>query len=263
MLTRMPSLSGPPPYTLHQDGSSACTSLPRFALHNCSVSHSVFSCFASQYAPSDTSEFTPLIPRPFTNRRKNERCCILAFFVISLIFYCRYLYLSSERLDDQQKWENELRQHRLDEEIRKDQWEQEFAKRQREGAERQERERLKWENDLQQHRLDEERRLNEWEQKFNKRQREEAERREHVKKREEQWQREEEERERLGLYWDIPQGARCAGYNTRLYSARLLNTVPYNYNWLKPCQEIPLVIHGKALQTSRCEVQVTSFMNQC
>ena len=106
--------------------------------------------------------------------------------------------------------------------------------------------------------------MNEWEQQFDKRQRKEAERQEHEKKREEQWQREEEERERLGLYWDIPQDApHCAGYNTRFYSARLLNTVPYNYNWLKPCQEIPLVIHGKALQASRCEVQVTSLMNQC
>ena len=103
--------------------------------------------------------------------------------------------------------------------------------------------------------------MNEWEQEFTKRQLEGVERQEREKKREEQWQREEEERERLGLYWDNPQGdAYCAGFNTRHYSARLMNTVSYNYNWLKPCLEIPLVIHGRDVKASRCEIQVTSFI---
>ena len=256
--------------------------------------------------PEEDHEFAPLIPGP-TDRRRNNRYWIRILAVIAIIeifaFIIGYRYLDSKNLANQQQWEGELQQHRIDEERRINEWEQKFDKRQREETERQEREERQWKLELQQHRMDEERRMDEWEQKFDerrreeterqereerqwkhelqqhrmdeerrmskweqefiKRQREEVERQEREKKREEQWQREEEERERLGLYWDIPQeDVHCAGFNTRHYRARLLNTVSYNYNWLKPCLEIPLVIHGRNVKASRCEVQVTLFMNQ-
>jgi len=57
------------------------------------------------------------------------------------------------------------------------------------------------------------------------------------------------------VYWAEPEGnAHCSAYNTRYYRARLLNTVPYNYNWLKPCEEKPITIHNKSIRTTRCEI---------
>jgi hypothetical protein len=69
------------------------------------------------------------------------------------------------------------------------------------------------------------------------------------------WQRKEEERQKLGLYWDAPVAdSHCTAHNTREYWAWLLNTVPYNYNWLKPCEDIPIVIHGRSIKTTRCYI---------
>ncbi|KIM79069.1 hypothetical protein PILCRDRAFT_823917 [Piloderma croceum F 1598] len=105
-----------------------------------------------------------------------------------------------------------------------------------------------------------------WDRELNEKKRHERLRQEEWKKtqekerlREEQWQREEEQRESLGLYWAEPEGnAHCSAYNTRDYMARLLNTVPYNYNWLKPCEEIPITIHNKSIRTTRCEIKSDS-----
>jgi len=81
-------------------------------------------------------------------------------------------------------------------------------------------------------------------------------RKERERLREEQWHREEEERQRLGLYWgNLEADAHCTAYNTRHYWARLLNTVPYQYNWLKPCQDIPIDIHGRSVKATTCEVK--------
>jgi len=107
-------------------------------------------------------------------------------------------------------------------------------------------ERRKWERELRQHRLDEQSRMEKWERQFKQRQEQE-------RLREEEWQREEEHRERLGLYWGMPEAMQCTAYNTRDYKARLMNTVPYRYNWLKPCEEIPIVIHNRSILTTRCE----------
>jgi hypothetical protein len=122
-------------------------------------------------------------------------------------------------------------------------------------------ERYKWALELQKRRLDERLRVEKWEREFEDRQRREeeqwSERKERERLREEQWQREEEERQRLGLYWANPEpNARCTAYNTRDYRARLLNTLPYDYNWLKPCEEIPIVIHNRSMRTTRCEINL-------
>jgi len=77
------------------------------------------------------------------------------------------------------------------------------------------------------------------------------------------WQREEEARQRLGLHWDAPiADSHCTAHNTREYWARLLDTVPYNYNWLKPCEDIPIDIHGRSIKTTRCYISpyVRSFI---
>jgi len=85
--------------------------------------------------------------------------------------------------------------------------------------------------------------------------RELAQKREQERLREDQWQYEEEERQSLGLHWDNPVAdTHCTAHNTREYRARLLNTVPYTYNWLKPCQDIPIVIHGRSINTTRCYI---------
>jgi len=80
--------------------------------------------------------------------------------------------------------------------------------------------------------------------------------REKENRRAEQWQREEEGRQRLGLFWDEPKAEdHCLAFGAREYWALLRNTVPYEYNWLKPCKELPAVIQGKSRTTDRCEIK--------
>ena len=110
-------------------------------------------------------------------------------------------------------------------------------------------ERQEWEQELRNERIKEQRRIKLWEDELKAKQ-------ERERLREEQWHREEEERQRLGLYWgNLEADAHCSGYQTRYYWARLLNTVPYQYNWLTPCRDIPIVIHGKSVNATTCEVK--------
>ena len=168
-----------------------------------------------------------------------------------------------ERLE----WDQELAERRLNEQARIKAWEESLQARhesERQRVEkwerawedsiqtRKERERLRqegWELELQERRREERSRMQEWEELLKKRN-------ERERLREEQWQREEEERQRLGLYWGhLEADAHCTAYNTRSYRAQLLNTVPYQYNWLKPCLEIPIDIHGKSVRATTCEVK--------
>ena len=170
---------------------------------------------------------------------------------------------------ERQNWERELRKRRLDELSRIKDWEQQLEVRQRQEKVRQD----EWERELRQRHLDERSRMEDWEQQLEARQRqekireekwerrqrdirrEETRRREQERQREDWWQREEEARQKLGLYWDTPVAdSHCTAHNSREYWARLLNTVPFDYNWLKACQDIPLVIHGKSLNTTRCYI---------
>jgi len=103
-----------------------------------------------------------------------------------------------------------------------------------------------WQNVLKEHRLDEQSRSYEWETAFNAT-------KERHRRQMEKWQWEEEEMQRFGLHWDEPtRDPHCTAYNTREYSAQLLNTVPYAYNWTKACEDIPIVIHGRAMKTTSC-----------
>jgi len=138
-------------------------------------------------------------------------------------------YLRSGVAAERQQWERELRERRLNEQLREKEWERQMQARE----------------------LEERRKQVEW----NSRQ-------ERERQREEQWQHEEEGRQRLGLHWAKPEAnARCTAYNTRDYRARLMNTVPYHYNWLRPCEDIPIVIHDRNVKTTRCEIDQNVCMS--
>jgi len=153
---------------------------------------------------------------------------LVGFILLPMLFLIFWgPYLSSGVAIERHKWDLELTKRRLDEQQRVEKWERQFRERQHQERMRQE----EWDKRQEQERL-----------------------------REEQWQREEEQRQRLGLYWGEPKAnTHCTGYNTRDYRARLLNTVPYQYNWLKPCEEIPIVIHGRSIHTTRCEIKQDSL----
>jgi len=156
---------------------------------------------------------------------------VVSFLLLSGFFMSWVPYVLSGVTNERQKWERELRRRRVAEQSRIDDWEQQLTARHHEEKVRQD----------------------EWDQKQRDIRREEAHRREQERLREEKWQREEEERQKLGLYWDVPvPDSHCTAHNTREYWARLLNTVPYNYNWLKACEDIPIVIHGRSINTTRC-----------
>lgn len=135
--------------------------------------------------------------------------------------------------------ETKMEARRAAEKARVFEWEQAFKQ-------RKDRELDQWQNEVDHRRDDERRRKSKWESDIRQEQQQERER-------EEWWHHEEEQRQRLGLYWDAPTAdPHCAAYGMREYWARLLNTVPYQYNWLKSCEEIPIQIHGRSMNTSRC-----------
>jgi hypothetical protein len=178
---------------------------------------------------------------------------IIVLFLFLLLMTIWGPYILSGVATEQRKWKWELMRRRAAEQSRIDDWEGRFRERQHQEMVRQE----EWEQELMQRRLAEQLRIKEWEQRFETRRRQE-------KIRQDEWEREEEKRQKLGLYWDTPVAdSHCTAYNSREYWARLLNTVPFDYNWLKPCQDIPLVIHGRSLKTTRCYInEYVSSLNQ-
>jgi hypothetical protein len=177
---------------------------------------------------------------------------LISLILLSMVFavICGPYILSGVPIE-RQKWQRELRQHRLQEGLRMGDFEHNISERKRQEKLRQD----SWQRELEKHRLDEQLRMDNPELEMRGRQRQEKQRQENECLQEEQWQREEEERQRLGLYWAEPEpNEHCIGYNTRDYKARLLNTKPYNYNWLKPCEDIPITIHGSSIRTNHCEI---------
>jgi ribosomal protein L14E/L6E/L27E len=182
-------------------------------------------------------ELTPIHSEntPLTHRRGKRKCNTVAAAVLILVslFAIFGPYVLSGVPRERRKWEQELMRRRAAEQSRIDDWEARYIARQHEEMVRQD----------------------EWERSQKNIRREEAHRREQERRREEEWQLEEEKRQRLGLHWDTPTAdSHCTAHNSREYWARLLNTVPFDYNWLKPCQDIPLVIHGRSLNTTRCYI---------
>jgi len=187
------------------------------------------------------------------------------------------------------EWDHQMQQTREAERVRESEWEKQVAERceqehmremewerQFEEAHEQERAReLEWAREMEQRRDDERARRQSWErdlqrsrdewkrelatQKALERRRQQAwdrkmeENREAERERERQWHLDQAERERLGLYWDHPVASRCSAHGVRDYRARLLNALPYHYNWLEPCMEIPIAIRGQAHNATRCE----------
>ncbi|OAX38153.1 hypothetical protein K503DRAFT_718607, partial [Rhizopogon vinicolor AM-OR11-026] len=69
----------------------------------------------------------------------------------------------------------------------------------------------------------------------------------------ERQRREEEERQRLNMFWTDPESHTCTSYGTREYTARLLN-VPANYNRrVEACMATPIQVHGVEYKPKRCE----------
>ena len=96
-------------------------------------------------------------------------------------------------------------------------WEDEWAARREQELRREE----KWDSELMERKLKEQSRISAWEAEWKARREDEC-------LQEEKWHREEEERQWLGLYWgNLEADQHCTAYETRYYSAHLLNTVPY------------------------------------
>jgi hypothetical protein len=72
---------------------------------------------------------------------------------------------------------------------------------------------------------------------------------------ENEWQYEKEVRQRLRLHQNtLVTDLHCTVHNTCKYKTCLLNTVLYNYNWLKPCKEILIEIHGRSIKMAHCYI---------
>jgi len=125
------------------------------------------------------------------------------------------------------EWDRQVAQKRTDEYLREKRW-----------KENQDRMQDEWERDLAERKVQEK----EWEEKQEK-----------ERIREKQWNLDQEQRERLGLYWSQPVTGRCTAQGQRDYHAQLLNAAPYNYNWLQPCEDMPISIRGTRYRTSWCE----------
>jgi len=174
-------------------------------------------------------ETTPLI------RPRDGRKCLTVVLVILLAVLLTIWgpYILSRVPIERYKWQQELIRQREAEKSRIDHWEQELKMR----------------------KLQEKVRQEEWEQTQREIHREETQRQEQERLREEEWQREEEKRQSLALHWDQPVAdSHCTAYNTREYWARLLNTVPFEYNWLRPCEDMPITVHGRSIKTTRCYI---------
>jgi len=197
-------------------------------------------------------------------RRRYKRQCTRVVLVLLLIVPLTIWgpYILSGVPIERYKWNKELMRQREAEKSRIDQWEQELKTEQQEWEQELIRQREaensridQWEQELNMRKHQEKVRQEEWEQMQKEIRREEAQRQEQERLREEEWQREEEERQSMGLHWDLPiADSHCTAHNTREYWARLLNTVPFEYNWLRPCEDMPITIHGRSIKTTRCYI---------
>jgi len=197
------------------------------------------------------------------------------FVIYTTILTSRYRCLRRSIEHEKEQWRRELQQRRLEEKSRIDEWERMFSAAREENRQqvkrwqgelmerhleeqrrigkweiefdaKREQNRQEWQRELEGRHLEEQSRIDRWERTFNATQ-------ERTRRQMEKWRREDEEMQRLGLHWDeLTVDSHCTGYNTREYWARLSNTVPYDYNWLKPCEDIPNDIHGRSMKTTRC-----------
>ncbi|KAH7881724.1 hypothetical protein F5I97DRAFT_1917001 [Phlebopus sp. FC_14] len=81
----------------------------------------------------------------------------------------------------------------------------------------------------------------------------EQERKDHEQYIKERDKREQEEREKLNMFWVDVQGHECTTYGTRTYSARLANVPPNYQRRVEACRTTPLVIHDISYIPITCE----------
>ncbi|KAG0702049.1 hypothetical protein DFH29DRAFT_999692 [Suillus ampliporus] len=76
---------------------------------------------------------------------------------------------------------------------------------------------------------------------------------EHRREVEERQRREEEERLRLNMFWTEPESHLCTTYDTRTYTARLVNVPSYYNRRVEACMATPVKIHGVEHKPKWCE----------
>ncbi|KAF8958098.1 hypothetical protein BDZ97DRAFT_70306 [Flammula alnicola] len=159
------------------------------------------------------------------------------------------------------EWDLEEKRHN----IKREKWEEDFQRKQRLEEQKHNLVRKEWEGE----RVDfrEKQRLEEencktvrkaWEEEHavihNDRKRWDQERKN--KEDQERYEKDEESRKRRGIAWDGFQALGCLRYETRQYTATLVN-VPLGFNAVDECQKKAIQIHGRDLFPSRCEDQGT------
>ncbi|KZP29925.1 hypothetical protein FIBSPDRAFT_926768 [Athelia psychrophila] len=151
------------------------------------------------------------------------------------------------------EWDRQMRQARAQEQLQKKKWEHHMVEKREEELRREKKwelamntSREQWEYHLREQKAREQEREQAWEHQMEEKHDEEL-------IREGEWDVSQERRERLGLYWDQPAPGRCSAHGVRDHHAQLLNATPYRYNWLQPCEDMPIFIHGSMRTASRCE----------
>ena len=78
---------------------------------------------------------------------------------------------------------------------------------------------------------------------------------------EERERHEDEIRKREGISWEGLTAARCSRYETREYTA-VLSHVPLGFDAVEECRKKAINIHGRDLLPSRCEDQVSNYLQE-
>ncbi|KZP29933.1 hypothetical protein FIBSPDRAFT_851097 [Athelia psychrophila] len=158
------------------------------------------------------------------------------------------------------EWDGQMEQKRAEQLVREQEWDHQMEERHEEERGRE----LEWEGHMERKRAEQLLREKEWDHQMEERHEEEhgrelewdgymEQKHEEERIRERQWDVSQEQRERLGLYWDEPTPGRCTAHGVRDHHAQLLNATPYRYNWLQPCEDMPIFIDGSMRNASRCE----------
>lgn len=224
------------------------------------------------------SETAPLLPRKRKHEVTMSRLCrvgwwYLAFIILSsspFMVYHTFMHFRycppdpSTRDAIRRNWENDVAQHATlerewqrktqqhadteqDWERRAERHESEVARRIHEEHMRQTRVREEWTREMERHAREfEELKRRERAERELDRQRWQRE----VKERE---QHEEEERQKLNMFWGHVEAHTCATYGTREYTAQLINLPKTWKHRVEACKATPLDIHGVSYLPKSCE----------
>ncbi|KIJ59646.1 hypothetical protein HYDPIDRAFT_32981 [Hydnomerulius pinastri MD-312] len=180
--------------------------------------------------------------------------------------------LDAQHHEEAVKW-RQILEDRRQENVRRD-WEREVQvheeeMKRREALEdqRQEKVRAEWERELQVHLRQQERLREEWQEEIKsqeaQRKRWKWEEENHDRLEEDRRKREEEERQKLNMFWGRVEAHQCTTYATREYSAVLMN-LPSNWaHRVEACKATPLVVHGVSYLPRSCEDKASLGFPKC